>query len=333
MSDSHQPVIVSILVAARNEEANIERCLKSLYALDYPVNQMDICIGDDDSTDNTADIIKSYIQDKPQFRYIKVEAAPGALKGKAKVLAQLSKQAKGQYFFFCDADIAVKPTWIKAMLKPFKPGTGVVIGLTRMKKSRTLADLLSLEWLFALTMMKICSLFKIPVTGLGNNMAVTREAYEAVGGYEKLGFSIVEDYALFTAITNHGFGFFQNYTSEVMSLSEPVNSLAELGLQRRRWMEGVMQSFWLTRLTIILAACLIPFLVLLAFWNPALSGSLLLFHYVAITVTSIISVVVLKQYDLLKTVFFFWFYLFIHTTVMLVNYFRRGPLIWKGREY
>lgn len=38
------------------------------------------------------------------------------------------------------------------------------------------------------------------MTGLGNNMAVSREAYDAVGGYEQIGFSIVEDYALFIAI-------------------------------------------------------------------------------------------------------------------------------------
>ncbi len=333
MSFSHQPVIVSILLAARDEEANIERCLLSLSALDYPVGQIEICIGDDDSTDATAQIVQNFIQNHPQFTYSRISVQLGELKGKANVLAQLARQAKGKYFLFCDADIAVQPGWATAMLQQFRSETGIVIGLTRMKESHLLADFLSLEWLFALTIMRICSLFKIPVTGLGNNMAITREAYEAVGGYEKLGFSVVEDYTLFMAIVEKGYGFIQAYTPKVVSLSEPINTFGELRIQRRRWIEGVMQSFWLTRLSIILSACVIPFLLILAIWWPYAAAQLLTGHYLVITGIATAAIVYLRQHDLWKTVFFFWFYLFGHTTVMLINYFRPGRLIWKGREY
>ena len=44
---------VSILVAARNEEANLPRCLASLRALDYPAHLLEILVGDDASTDGT----------------------------------------------------------------------------------------------------------------------------------------------------------------------------------------------------------------------------------------------------------------------------------------
>jgi cellulose synthase/poly-beta-1,6-N-acetylglucosamine synthase-like glycosyltransferase len=330
---SPESVIVSILLAARDEEANIERCLLSLEALNFPVEKMEILIGDDDSSDRTAEIIRQFIGQKSQFKYTKITSSFPGLKGKANVLAQLARNARGKYLFFCDADIAVQPQWLVAMLKQFKPETGIVVGLTRMKKSHFLADFLSLEWLFALTVMRICSLFKIPVTGMGNNMALTRESYEAVGGYEKIGFSIVEDYALFMAVARKGYGFCQAYTTDVLSESEPVNSLYELQIQRKRWMQGVMQSFWATKLSIILSACLIPFLAVFAIWFPVLAGYLLLAHYSVITITAIASIMILRQTDLWKTVFFFWFFMFGHTLLMLYNYMKPGKMIWKGRTY
>jgi cellulose synthase/poly-beta-1,6-N-acetylglucosamine synthase-like glycosyltransferase len=322
MPPAEESVLVSILLAARNEEANIERCLRSLDALEYPVENIEICIGDDDSTDGTAAIVTAFISGKPQFKYFKINHIIPGLKGKANVLAQLAREAKGNLFFFCDADIAVNPAWIDTMHSHFQQNTGIVVGLTRMKKSHLLADFLSLEWLFTLTIFRFASLFKIPVTGMGNNMAVTRKAYEAVGGYEKLEFSIVEDYALFMAIVEKGFAFKMAYNLKLLSWSEPVNSIQELIVQRKRWMMGVMQSPLITKIPVITSAFVIPFLIILGFWRPQLAGLLLLTHYLVMTAIAATSIILLRQKDLWKIVFFFCFYMFINTTVMLYNYFK-----------
>ena len=45
---------VSILIAARDEEASLPRCLASLRALNYPAERLEILVGDDGSTDRTA---------------------------------------------------------------------------------------------------------------------------------------------------------------------------------------------------------------------------------------------------------------------------------------
>src|SRR5215217_6242939 len=235
MPSPDHAVRISILVAARNEEQNIERCLRSLDLLDFPKEQLEIIIGDDNSEDNTARIIQQFCTQKPGFRYMKITSRISGLKGKANVLAQLAHVARGHYFLYCDADIAVQPGWATEILSHFKPDSGVVVGVTRMKKhTHLLADLLSMEWLFALTVTRFFSHFKIPITGMGNNMAVSREAYFAIGGYEKIGFSIVEDYALFMAIARAGFDFQMAYKPEVVSISEPVNTFPELLRQRKR---------------------------------------------------------------------------------------------------
>lgn len=154
MSVPDNQIEVSVLLAARNEEHNIKKCLQSLSELDFPINKIEILIGDDDSDDQTAEIIQSFILDKPQFVYFRISENVSGLKGKANVLAQLSKKAQGKYFLYCDADITVPVTWVSSMLSHFEGNTGVVVGLTRMKKINLLSDFLSLEWLFILTIMR-----------------------------------------------------------------------------------------------------------------------------------------------------------------------------------
>ncbi|WP_439556487.1 glycosyltransferase [Dyadobacter sp.] len=332
-SIENRPVRISILVAARNEEQNIERCLQSLNALRLPEGEIEVLIGDDNSDDHTALLVQQFCIDKPQFKYYKITTQLAGLKGKANVLAQLAHFATGDYFFYCDADIAVKPGWVAEMLPHFKPNTGVVVGLTRMKKSHFLADLLSMEWLFALTVTRFFSLLKIPITGMGNNMAVSREAYFAIGGYEKIGFSIVEDYALFIAIANSRFDFQMAYKEEVLSISEPVNSFPELLKQRRRWMQGVMQSFWVTKLSLFVSSLIVPLLFLVSIWLPIDPMSSVIQYYVLITTISLIAITMLKQPDLWKAALLFWFYMVSIGPIMLVNYYSPGKTVWKGREY
>jgi len=333
MSNALNPIRVSILVAARNEEANIERCLRSLEALKYSKEHIEICIGDDDSTDQTSRIITDYIKDKPQFKYYRISEQTDGLKGKANVLAQLAEVSNGDFLFFCDADIAVSPHWIEKMLGHFEENTGVVVGLTRMRKTGILSDFLSLEWLFTLSLMRYFALLNIPVSGLGNNMAVTRKAYDAVGGYKGIGFSIVEDYALFMAIARKKFGFVQAYTKHVISVSEPVLSFSELVRQRKRWMQGIMKSPLVIRICLVFSALLIPGIMLIAIWDPLRSIRMVVSNYFLITGIVLLAILILRQWDLLKTVLFFWFYLIGISFLMLVVYLLPGKTLWKDRTY
>jgi cellulose synthase/poly-beta-1,6-N-acetylglucosamine synthase-like glycosyltransferase len=333
MSNPDNPIKVSVLVASRNEELNIERCLRSLDQVDFAKENMEIIIGDDNSDDQTARVVQDFIRDKPHFRYIRISSQLARLKGKANVLAQLAHHARSDHFLYCDADIAVPPTWISEMLAHFKANTGVVVGLTRMKHTHLLADLLSMEWLFALTTTRFFSLLKIPITGMGNNMAVTKEAYFKIGGYETIGFSIVEDYALFMAVVGGGYDFEMAYKPEVLSISEPVNTFKELLRQRKRWMHGVMESFWVTRLSLFVSSLIVPLLLLASIWLPINPLAGIAQYYLLVTAISLISITMLKQPDLWKAALLFWFYMISIGLIMLINYYLPGKTIWKGREY
>ena len=57
----------TVLVAAKNEQENIGRCLKALDELEYPEGKLQIVLVDDKSTDNTSKIIDEFIKNKPKF--------------------------------------------------------------------------------------------------------------------------------------------------------------------------------------------------------------------------------------------------------------------------
>ena len=236
---------VSILLAARNEAANLPRCLASLRALDYPAALLEILVGDDGSTDGTGAVAEAALAGfGGRCEVISITEVLGLARGKANVLAHLARRATADYFFITDADIALPPTWVAGMLAHAAPGVGTVTGLTVVAGPGLLARVQGLDWLLALSLIQVGSDAGQPMTAMGNNMFVTRAAYFATGGYEALPFSVTEDYALFVAVQARGFGFRQVFGPAVRAGSQPAGSWGALVRQRRRWLRGVAALPW-----------------------------------------------------------------------------------------
>lgn len=234
---------VSILVAARNEEASIERCLRALAAQNYPASRLEILIADDGSTDNTAALVRAFIADKPQFRLLSVQHRLGNTQGKTNALAHLCRAATADYFLFTDADMALSPHWITAMLAALAPGVGVVTGITTAR-GNLFGRLQGLDWLFGLNVVRLLADHGLAGTSVGNNMLVTRAAYEDVGGFEGIPFSTNEDLQLFWHIRTRGWSFRNLSSPEVLGVSEPQPTVAALLEQRKRWMKGTARLPW-----------------------------------------------------------------------------------------
>ena len=236
---------VSILVAARNEEATLARCLASLRALNYPASHLEILVGDDASTDRTRAVAEAALAGfLGDYQVVSIQNTLGQARGKANVLAHLARQATADYFLITDADIAVPPTWVPAMLQHAAPGVGTVTGLTVVEGPGLLARLQRLDWLMSLALIQVGTEAGQPMTAMGNNMLITRVAYLATGGYEALPFSVTEDFALFEAVNAQGFGFRQLFEPAVRATSLPAGSWRALVQQRLRWLRGVAALPW-----------------------------------------------------------------------------------------
>lgn len=231
---------VSILIAARDEAAALPRCLASLRALHYPAELLEILVGDDASCDGTAAVARAAMRGfAGQFRVIPITETMGGARGKANVLAHLARLATTDFFFITDADIRLPPTWITALLTLAGPGVGTVTGITAVRGPRLFDQLQGIDWLLSLSLVQVVSDLGRPVTAMGNNMLVTRAAYEATGGYEVLPFSVTEDFALFRAVLASGYGFRHVFSAAARADSLPIATGPALLKQRRRWLRGV----------------------------------------------------------------------------------------------
>jgi cellulose synthase/poly-beta-1,6-N-acetylglucosamine synthase-like glycosyltransferase len=92
----HTPT-VSMLIAAHNEEAGIEKKLQQTVALDYPADKLEILVLSDGSVDRTDEIVKSFPD--PRVRLVRVEPR----KGKTNAQNFGVREAKGDVLVFSDA--------------------------------------------------------------------------------------------------------------------------------------------------------------------------------------------------------------------------------------
>jgi cellulose synthase/poly-beta-1,6-N-acetylglucosamine synthase-like glycosyltransferase len=327
---------VSIVVAARNEEENIERCLRSILQVDYPADKLEVVVADDGSTDRTPEIISKIKQEHNNLKVIRIESQINNLKGKANALAQAITQTNGEFIFLTDADCEVPRTWIKGMLRHFDEKTGVASGVTIIETGKIFYGMQSLDWAFLLSVAAaVGRLFK-PVACIGNNMAFRKEAYIECGGYQNLKFSITEDFALFKAITENGkWGYAFPVDLETLVISKPVKTLKELYHQKKRWGTGgldtgllgiaVMSGGFIFHLLLILSPLLIEKI-----------SSLLISLVLKFFIDGAFLFKTLRKFkktSLLKYLPFFELYYIIYVVVLPFVVFFGGKTVWKDRKY
>ena len=235
---------VSIVVAARNEERALPRCFDALLAQDYPRERIEILIANDHSTDGTADVVAAYAARDPRIHSLRVPDPVGHLRGKAHALHTAIERAQHDLLIITDADCAPPTGWARRIAAYFAdPRVGIACGHTYIADEEGqhpfLDRLQALDWAFLLTIAGVLVEAGRPVTAMGNNMALRRAAYQAVGGYPGLRFSVTEDYELFRAIcaTDEWTVRFP-LDDGVRNYTLPLIDLRGLYEQRKRWARG-----------------------------------------------------------------------------------------------
>jgi glycosyltransferase involved in cell wall biosynthesis len=98
--------LVSVVLAACNEEARIEAGVRSLLAQDYP--KLQIIVVNDRSLDQTGEIIKRVQQSHGELEILEIKTLPEGWMGKQHALQWGAKRALGKYLVFTDADVQFK---------------------------------------------------------------------------------------------------------------------------------------------------------------------------------------------------------------------------------
>ncbi|GIV80100.1 MAG: glycosyl hydrolase [Litorilinea sp.] len=199
---------VSLLVPARNEEATIERCVRSLLAQDYPA--FDLWVLDDNSTDRTPAILARLAGQDARLQVRRGTPPPAGWLGKPWACHQLAQHATGQVLLFVDADTWHEPAMVRA-----------VVGTLLHHQ----ADLLSAlprqhveSWAERLTVPLIpwCLLTHFPLwaarwtggrrfaVGVGQVLAMPRASYRRLGGHAGVRQQVTEDMALAQRVARGG---------------------------------------------------------------------------------------------------------------------------------
>jgi 1,2-diacylglycerol 3-beta-glucosyltransferase len=325
---------VSVIIAARNEEANLYDCLESVTNQTYPFSLYEIIIIDDGSTDGTEMIYNDFIKRYSNIKSIRVKNDT-IIRGKANALAQGIEAATGEIILITDADCTVPRTWVEQTAKRYDPGVGLIGGFTLQKAATPFEGMQSLDWTFILGMAAATAGLGHPLGSIGNNLSFRRTAYNQVGGYRNLKFSVTEDYTVVQAIVgSHKWKYLYPIDLKHLVESKSCPNFESLIRQKHRWGKGGldMKPIGFSIMVIGFFMHLSPFIML--FWCGVLQAAL------ALTIKFIADYIFL--YQILRRLerkedlrWFYWFEIYFIIYVLLLPFlvFFGGKVKWKGREF
>jgi chlorobactene glucosyltransferase len=200
--------LVSILVPARNEEENIERCIISLMQQDY--ENFELIVLDDKSHDDTPLILRKLMGEFPKIKIIQGEELPQGWTGKNFACHTLSKSAKGEWLAFTDADTVHKEDSISSALhSALRERAKLVSALPNIVMKTAPEKLFSPLIYFALMSFVPLGIinthkYEKVVIALGPFMFINAEFYRKIGGHESIKDEILDDFRLAQQVKKFG---------------------------------------------------------------------------------------------------------------------------------
>lgn len=188
---------ISILIPARNEEANLPACLETVLRQGEAVRE--VLIYNDHSTDGTGEIIRRFAELDKRVRSVAVLPLAEGWCGKNFACAQLAKAATGKFLLFIDADARLAESAAARMVEEMHqrrltflscwPGLELVSFWERM-----LMPMLNFV-VFATFPTPLSMRLGSPSLGLAHGACLMfeRAAYEAIGGHAAVRDQIFED--------------------------------------------------------------------------------------------------------------------------------------------
>jgi cellulose synthase/poly-beta-1,6-N-acetylglucosamine synthase-like glycosyltransferase len=141
---------LSLLVAAYNEQEDIDGRIQTALAMDYPHDRLEIVIASDGSSDATADIVRRYAHRGVRLLDFRVR------RGKAAVLNDAFGELRGSVVLLSDANTHIDPDAPRKLVRWFRdPSVGVVSGRLKLTDARTGHNVDGLYWKYE-TFLKKC---------------------------------------------------------------------------------------------------------------------------------------------------------------------------------
>ena len=212
---------VSLLFAARDEEAKLPAALETVAALDYP--SLEVVAVDDRSADATAKILDEVAAKKARFCVVHVEELPSGWLGKPHALEKAYEASAGEWLLFTDADVKFEKSVLRRAIR-----------LARREQLDHLTLITNVEmhgfWeTVALTFFGLAFfLGNAPhqasnprsgaYMGVGAFQMLKRSVYEQIGTHRKLAMEVVDDMKIGKLVKRAGFRSGVAISEELVSL-------------------------------------------------------------------------------------------------------------------
>jgi chlorobactene glucosyltransferase len=250
------PQLVSVIIPARNEERNIERCLSSIVASTWPL--LEVIVVDDSSTDATAQIARRVAQRAsiaseagvlvdprrpmaPMHRHVKVVAAPplpAGWFGKQWACHTGVQAARGTIVLFTDADTRHGPELLARAIAAMKDRKSSLLTVIGQQELGSFWEKVVQPTVFALLHSRFGGLeaigrAKSPMNKIANGqfLLFPRDIYEQIGGHAAVRDHVAEDLRLAQKVTELGGQLHALFATEHFS----TRMYTTLGEIRRGW--------------------------------------------------------------------------------------------------
>ena len=239
-----------MIVPARNEARNIERCLSALLVQTY--QNYEVIVVDDRSTDDTRAILSRLAAGHAQarLRVLAGETLPPGWAGKPHALSQGVTAARGEWLCFVDADTFTRPQALAATYATAQAYQADLFSILTSQRLGTFWEKVVMPVVlsglaFGFPPERVNDPKRPDAVANGQFILIRRKVYDAVGGHSALRASLVEDKALAETVKHAGYRLVLADGQELAE-TRMYTSLGELwegwtknmflGLQGRPWL-------------------------------------------------------------------------------------------------
>jgi chlorobactene glucosyltransferase len=195
------PPLVSVIVPARNEAPNIERCVRSILSTTYP--RLELLVIDDSSTDGTAELARKAADRDRRARIVTNSALPEGWFGKQWACTTGAKIANGDILQFTDADTVHSPDLVTQSVNAIERTHADLFSVAGRQELGGFWERVIQPQIFSILSMRYGGTESVNNSprvsdkiANGQCIFVRRAAYDAVGGHASVRTSVAEDLML-----------------------------------------------------------------------------------------------------------------------------------------
>lgn len=215
------PPFLSVIIPARNEETNIERCLQSLINQSYPADKFKIIVVDDHSSDLTAFLVQNLMTKHPHIQLVQADELPPGWTGKNNACWKGVKFAEGPWYCFMDADISAEPELLKTAVNFAEEKRIDMLSINPFQELVSFSERLFLPAVFisiasSMNFSHVNDPSRPEALANGQFILFKRKVYEAIGGHDGVRNEIMEDIALARVVKESGFRLYWIFGDELI---------------------------------------------------------------------------------------------------------------------